>query len=140
MAKWKIPNNRGLFLESERGNEMTIQEFVKRFKYRPDGWLDRWRFLDRKNGPIEGDCDDFACSVLRIVEGDRWLHALWTGRAELWFVITARGVGHLTLRHKEFGWICNIYPQWRPTCQHEKWFRSPLPLTLVKLLFGKILG
>ena len=97
---------------------MTLSEFRRRYVYKADK-SDKWTILDAAEGPLRGDCEDFALTVLWILAGcDRaeMARMVKRGDAYLWFTHTERGIGHMMLWANGWGWI---------DCNHPKWSLTP---------------
>lgn len=94
---------------------MTTEAFCRAFRYRKDGLLSPWRDVSRDAEP-QGDCQDFALSVLSLETGGKpWRHLL-TGRACIWRAHSP--VNKLVPRHavlwlKGKGWIDSTDRFWR---------------------------
>lgn len=116
---------------------MTLEEFNKNFKYVPDT-KDSWRVLKH---PYEGDCDDYAITVLYLIEKGWfkvWL-SLLTFKAIIWFVKDPKGQNHAVLWHKNYGYIDNWFPYWRSTLAPHKKIMPVIVTTIaIKLFLGKI--
>lgn len=118
----------------------TVDDLRHRFVYKGDGRLDTYRIL-QNDGPLCGDCDDFAVTALWLAEGKsmkNFWKALNLRRAVLWRVKGSGFASHIVLYHRDFGWIDNQYPRWSPTKHHT--LRFPVPVTLVaaKLVLGTL--
>ena len=93
---------------------MILDDLRTRFIYTADA-TDHWTVLRAPSGPLKGDCDDFALTVLWITAGQSWWRILWlvlTVQACMWYTRTPRGRGHMMLWMRGHGWIDNIYPDW----------------------------
>jgi hypothetical protein len=118
---------------------MDLAAFNAVFRYKADRH-DSWRVL---RAPYEGDCDDYAATVLWITEGGWWgfWRAVLTFRAVFWLVRDARGTLHVVLKHRKHGFICNQYPAWRDTmAPHKRIIFFAAPAVAWKLLVGKVRG
>ena len=117
-----------------------IDDLAARFEWVHDGKIDSFRILDNPEGPLRGDCDDFAVTALWITEGRsmaRFWTALTTFRAVLWYVQGESFASHMILRHKALGWIDNQNPAWGRR-QHKLLFPAPMPWVAAKMMLGKI--
>lgn len=115
-----------------------INDLRKRFKWVKDG-VDTYRILDKVDGPLEGDCDDFAVTALWLASGksfSKFWYSIWTFRAVLWRVKGEGWASHLVLHHKDFGWINNQDPAWGPN-KHKLRFPILPPIVAIKMLLGK---
>jgi len=125
---------------------LTLFEFNSRFQYKSDGSLDTWRILKSKgdvNAPMEGDCDDYAATVLYITEGWsiwRWWMAILTFRAVFWYCRDPSNQSHICLWHRYHGWIDNHYPEWSTECRHRLRFPALLPIAALKMFLGRLFG
>lgn len=121
-----------------------LQEFIKNFKYSKGTIFDGFRKTN------VGDCDDFALSVLILLE-DGWkgaFKALLTNKARLWLVKSPQNriiPRHIVLRYKtpvgKNRWIDSTVREWRDSpLPHKKVL--PLPTTLVAFmaLWGTTFG
>jgi hypothetical protein len=122
---------------------MDIADLRKRFKWTKDGF-DSYRILRAPEGPLEGDCDDFAITALWLAEGKslrRAFLALWRRRAAIWRTRTDRGGRHAVLWHGRHGWIENGAPRWKPelasdlTLVRKRWVIE----VALKMLVGKVM-
>ena len=116
---------------------MTTQEFIDNFKYTPDGRIDSWRII---NDTLEGDCDDFATTVLYLESGSLlkfWLNVIFL-RASFHFVTTGTE-NHVVLKYKG-KYIDNIKPQWRDSVGFKRKFPWVFiyPLVVIKMALGLI--
>jgi len=124
---------------------MLVGEYIKKFKYSRGTSFDGFRYT------TIGDCDDFALSVLIILEGG-WkgaFKALLTNKARLWLVRSLQNKllpRHIILRYKTpLGnkWIDSTVREWRDSPAPHK-LRLPLLTTFVAFMalwgatFGKI--
>ena len=116
----------------------TISDLRKKFEYTSDK-VDGWRIL-KGDGPLRGDCDDFAITALWI-EADQSMVKFWwmlnTCQAAIWYTKTSRGVGHNMLWVKGKGWIDNNHPYWGER-QYRKIFPWPTPAIALKMGVGKV--
>jgi len=115
---------------------MTTDEFIKQFKYEPDG-IDSYHIL--KEGGA-GDCDDFAVTVAYLLSGGIlkfWLD-VWTFRITFHRVKTSNGT-HLVLKYKGM-YIDNIKPIFRSDIGFKRKFPYIIlpPVVMLKMLIGKV--
>jgi hypothetical protein len=116
---------------------MELEKFNAKFVYKADT-MDTWRVLTE---PYEGDCDDYACTVLWFMEGS-WLRFWWSVfifKAVFWLVLDKNGERHIVLSYSDKGYIDNHYPYWRDTMEpHKKKWPIPLPVVLWQMFWGKV--
>ncbi len=117
----------------------SIDSFRKRFVYKSDGRFDTWRIL-KTPGRVEGDCDDFAVTMLWLVS-DQSMFTFWkkllTGTASFWYCVTAGGENHVTLKVND-QYIDNIYPAFSSLPKHKMLSKASLLQIAVKMLLGKL--
>lgn len=116
-----------------------IDDLAVRFEWVHDGKIDSFRILDNPEGPLKGDCDDFAVTALWMSEGRsmrRFWIALLTFRAVVWYVKGEGFASHVVLYHRHLGWIDNQNPEWGER-KHTLRFPAPLPWVAAKMLLGK---
>lgn len=110
-----------------------------RFTWVSDGRLDSWHILP-VTGAVEGDCDDYAVTVLAELVDRSALRFMWwlvTFRAVFWVVTSPRGSPHLALWVRGLGWTDNWKDKWTPTADpHTKRYPMPWPMALLKLIIG----
>lgn len=114
-----------------------LADLVSRFRWTADRWPDSRHFMAGP-GALEGDCDDFAATALRIEAGSLWRFWWWllTFRAVFWSCRDPQGVNHLVLWVRGRGWIDNQAPAWAPLTIHRRRFPMPLPAVAIKLALG----
>jgi len=117
---------------------MTLAEFNERFVYTPDRGRDRWSILTAPTGPLYGDCEDYALTVLWIEAGcsEPDMHRMVRrGGAALWFTHTPppRNIGHMMLWRRGKGWIDNNHPHWSKTARYPKEDRIEWPIFEARL-------
>lgn len=115
-----------------------IEDFASRFKWTSDGKFDSFRILDEPEGPLQGDCDDFAVTALWVTEGRsmvRFWWALISFRAVIWYVKGTGFASHVVLYHRKLGWIDNQNPAWGEL-QDKLRFPLPWPIVALKMLLG----
>jgi len=104
---------------------LTLEELNERFVYRRDPGRDRWSVLTSKTGPLIGDCEDYALTVLWIEAGHdvAEMHRMvLRGKAALWRTHTMPGPEHthMMLWVKGKGWIDNTHKKWSKTPHFAK--------------------
>lgn len=121
---------------------MTTEEFIRRFKWTADK-KESWRILKDATADggslqrwFEGDCDDFACTVLWLECGQSMSKFWWkliTLGAVFWLAKKPGGRYHVMLWMKGKGWIDNTQPVW--SSESTKSYRRilPYPVILVKI-------
>ena len=117
---------------------MELNDLTSRFVWTKDRG-DSWRILSAQEGPLEGDCDDFAVTALWITEGCsmwRFWWALLTFRAVLWVVKGKSFASHVVLYHRDHGWIDNQNLTWG--ANRDK-LRYPVlfPIAIIKMAIGR---
>lgn len=121
-------------------NDEIIKSVKDRFVWETDGKLDSYHIL-ASEGPIYGDCDDFAVTVLYELVGHNILKFWWwliTFKACLWFVTSVRGGPHVVLWVRGSGYTDNFRESFSPTENlHKKRFPILWPIVAFKLLLGK---
>ncbi len=118
----------------------STDDLVARFKWTSDGKFDSYKILDEPEGPLQGDCDDFAVTALWLAEGRsmwRFWMALLTFRAVIWMVKGKKFASHVVLYHRKLGWIDNQNPAWG---ERKDKLRFPVlaPIVALKMLIGKL--
>lgn len=118
---------------------MTIEDLKNRFLWTSEK-INSWTIMKNKEGPLRGDCDDFAVTALWIAEGESMLKFWWallTFKGVIWRVYGKTGtVSHAVLWHRRYGWIDNQNPTWNST-KHHKLSRPRLfPEALVLMFLG----
>ena len=126
-----------------------VDHLNETWKYRYDdeqyGTREYWTII--KEPPYEGDCEDYALTLLWLMSGKSminfWINLI-TMQAQLRRVITENGGGHVVLR------VGNLYAdnwtkefvtweEMESTCGHKKhlWLYDPL-LAAIKMIKSKI--
>ena len=100
---------------------------------------DKWTLLNAPDGPLQGDCEDWAYTMLWICAGGSWLtfwKMLLLQDAELWWTkFHGNGEPHVMLWVRGKGWTDSYYKDWSIVEKHPKLKRySALSLPLVLLL------
>jgi predicted transglutaminase-like cysteine proteinase len=116
-----------------------------RFQYRKDtSFGDPWKILDTNRSSIRGDCEDYALTVLSLIEGGGILgvlEALWAKRASIWFCIDPQGDNHHVLEYRKTGMVDNQTKRWSSRESYEKKgyrfkHRQPFIVCLFRLVLG----
>jgi hypothetical protein len=120
--------------------ETALREVAARFQYRTDraqyDRREKWRIMRAPSGPLIGDCEDFALTVLWYCCDKSILKFWWriiSFQAAIWHCTTAAGTGHAALWHRG-KWVDNIYPAWAASPRHRRWFPWLAPLVAIRLL------
>lgn len=119
---------------------VMLTNFIRRFHWVPDQ-CDSWRILDAQIGRLDGDCDDFAITVLWIMSGKSMLRMWWrllTFSAVIWHCRTDRGTIHAALWLRRHGWIDSIHPDWSQSPRHTRIIPVLPPVILLKMGMAKI--
>ncbi len=115
-----------------------VRDLRRRFTWRRDAGGDSWRILRDLDGPLVGDCEDYALTLAWILAG-RSVWGLWRDvlllRSVVWFCVTEGGQGHAMLWRRGLGWSDNIWRGWSPAPRHRRRFPLLAPLLAVK--FGQ---
>ena len=104
---------------------MQLEKFNSLYSYKYDAFgRDSWRVLRLdKLGQYQGDCEDYALSVLfYVVSRESWLRfwmLLLMFEAKLCYVTTKNGGGHAVLRFGDM-YIDNWTQDWVSKAQMEK--------------------
>jgi hypothetical protein len=122
-----------------------MEDFVRRFTYRADKPIDSFRIIWRPEGPMHGDCDDFAVTALWLAEWRsmrRFWWALITGRAAIWRCTLPDGERHAILWHRDYGWIENNGGTWteNPAADLRLVRKRWVPEVAIKMIVGKVTG
>lgn len=92
----------------------SVQELNDRFVYKRDR-KEHWTILRNLTGPLEGDCEDYALTLLWFESQRSTVRALWAlfrGTYKIWFCYyTPTGEGHAVLSH-DGEYIDNIQKRW----------------------------
>ena len=121
---------------------MTTASFLRAFRYRKGSIIAPWKDVSRDAEP-QGDCQDFAWSVLILETGSKAkaLAALLTLRAMVWRCWSDKNgkiPRHAVLRYRG-RWIDSTVREWRPTVSpHRKaWpVGAPVLAVIAALLWG----
>lgn len=95
---------------------LTEADFLNRFVWTKDT-INSWRIMDFATGPIKGDCDDYASTMLWITEGNslaNFWDALKKDRARIYIVTGAGGGLHSALWYRGKGWTDSQNRFWGP--------------------------
>lgn len=109
---------------------------MKNFTYSADGKLDSYHILPEEGG--EGDCDDFAITVLFNEAGrNHWrlFKNFVTGRSKMVRVFTNTGGTHMVAQHDD-RYMDNWYPYWSTELRHKRRYAWPWPVIYLKLFIG----
>lgn len=104
-------------------------DFKQRFRYQTDS-RDRWTLLNGL-GPVKGDCEDFAYTILWFMSGNSWVKFWWlilTCQAMFWWTKTGSGAGHVMLWMRGYGWIDCNHPDWSAQPHYPKIFPYIAPV------------
>ena len=100
---------------------------------------DRWTLLDKPTGPLMGDCEDWAYTVLWLCAGKSWGRFWWlvcTFQAVLWWTkFHGTGGPHVMLWVRGKGWTDSYYREWSATPKHPKKRPYVAPWLALVLLF-----
>lgn len=117
-------------------NSPSVTRFLERYRYKADVY-DYWTLLDGGVGEVQGDCEDFAYTMLWLISGESWWRFWWmivTCQAMIWAVrFPKTGEGHAALWVRGQGWIDCNYPRWSPTSHYTKMFPFIAPLFALAL-------
>ena len=122
---------------------MNVTEFAAKFIYGDQiPFIHGWRRIDQE--PYTGVCQDYALTVLLLVEGS-WPKALWaliTFRAVFWLVkspVNGFVPRHIMLYHRDHGWNDSTAKEWRAT-PGENRLRLPLlfPWVMFRAAWGAL--
>ena len=121
---------------------MTPSEHARdlkgRFTWESDGKLDSWHCM-ALSGPVRGDCDDFAVTLLRQIAGSWVKFWLWliTFKAVFWFVRDPQGQLHVTLWLRGYGYMDNQRQDFSlKEDLHKKLYPVLFPLVILKMVIG----
>ena len=81
--------------------KLTQEKLASEFVYKADGSKDTWRILS--DGPLIGDCEDYALTALYIEVGHsipKTLLSLALGRGKILACYSPNGLGHAVLQYK----------------------------------------
>lgn len=119
--------------------EFDIAAFRDRFTWESDGKLDSYHIM-AEEGPIIGDCDDYAVTILAELTGRNPLRLMWwliTFKAQFWLVSDPNGDAHVTIHVRGLGYTDNWKRAWTDTqSPHRPRHRVLWPVVLVKLIIG----
>lgn len=121
-------------------------EVAQKFRYIKDDdqykFTDVWWVVDTRREYWEGDCEDYALTVVWLMSDRKiWkflYNLLINPKLSLRYVTTKRGVGHVVLEYDEF-FVDNIQRKWfirtDPAYKEYTWrFRVIPPMILAKFL------
>jgi hypothetical protein len=120
-----------------------LEDLNARFVWTADK-RDKWTIMKAVEGPLTGDCEDYALTALWLLSGRSWLRLWWmviTWRAIVWNVRHA-GYGpgrgnHVALWVTGRGWIDSSIPHWAPSTPHSKRFPYVAPLLALRVAFSR---
>lgn len=127
-------------------NRFDANDLVSsKFRYVTDSeqyhFREVWRVLNTKKEVWNGDCEDYALTVMWLMSDQnvyKFLFNLFINpKFSIWFVHTERGVGHAILEHDGF-FVDNIQRKWfiRTDTEYKKYdwkFKVYPPMILGKL-------
>lgn len=119
-------------------NDVT-RNLKSRFTWESDGRVDSYHIMPT-SGPVRGDCDDYAATVLAELTGRSWLRFWWwlvTFRAVFWLVTSPKGNAHVTLWVRGLGYTDNWRNSFSKTEDlHRKRYPVMWPIVALKLFTG----
>lgn len=126
-------------MTATRLTQDPLTDLHVRYRYVPDRTRDRWTVLTAPEGPLEGDCEDYALTALWHVAGCSWARFWWlviTFQAVIWFArFETNGQGHAVLWVRGRGWTDSFYQFWAPRTRHSRVFPYLAPfLALVMIV------
>lgn len=101
------------------------------FTYRSDrdtvGKVEDWR-VHMDEGPFEGDCEDFALTLLYRIAGDLdgMFELLRSDRAIVWWCENSKGDDHVCVELLGYGYADNVFPRWQAFEPHFT-LKFPVP-------------
>lgn len=117
----------------------AIADLQKRYVYTRDQ-ADRWTLLTAPEGPLAGDCEDYAYSIAWLVAGRSWRRfwaMIWRREIELWWTkFHGTGEAHVMVWIKGLGWSDSYYQRWSDAPRHPALRRYGL-LRLARTLLLK---
>lgn len=120
--------------------DRIVQNLQSRFTWESDGKVDSYHVMANE-GPVRGDCDDFATRILYDYSGRNWLKFWWllvTFQSCFWFVRSPRGGAHLTIWIKGLGYTDNWKNEFTPKEElHDKKYPVLWPIVALKIFIGK---
>lgn len=118
-----------------------IAEFLKAFLYERSklGIFGGWKLISYR-----GDCEDFALTILYMIEGS-WAKVIWsiiTFKAVFWLTHSPSNKfwpRHTVLWYRGYGWIDSSNREWRAAPTPHK-LRLPwlFPLVFVMMIWGLV--
>ena len=115
-----------------------LSDLRARYVYTADK-ADRWTLLDAPEGPLRGDCEDYALTALWICAGRSWWRLWWlvlTCQAMLWWTkFHGDGEPHVMLWVRGHGWTDSYYRDWSAKPHHPKRWPYAAPLLALVLIF-----
>ena len=96
---------------------MTLAEFNRRFRIVPTSLIGLPRDLSKGDKPLDGDCQDFARTVRKIMGVKPWEAVVW----RCWSPQNGIIPRHAVIWVKGRGWIDSTNREWRDTpAPHRK--------------------
>lgn len=117
---------------------LNLKEFRDRYVYKGES-KEHWSVLTADQGPLEGDCEDYALTALWYVAGRSWFR-FWllqvTGQACIWHTNfrSIPDTGHAVLWVRGRGWTDSYFQDWQTSTPHRKLFPYIAPFVALKLL------
>ena len=122
---------------------MSVDAFLRAFRYRAGSVLSPWRDVSLDDEP-QGDCQDFALSVLSLETGGHPWRAILTGRAMIWRAQSpVNGIipRHAVLWLRGKGWADSTVREWRKTpTPHKLRWPAGAPVLLGLAVAAKMWG
>lgn len=125
------------------------KEIVNRkFRYQADGKFDQWSVLDINRTTIQGDCEEYALTLIWLAEDQnifKFLLSLILMRYVIWYAKTPTGEGHAILYNRTNKmYIDNIKKDFHTKTQYKRdefKFILPLifPVVFIRLAVANIL-
>lgn len=110
---------------------LVLAQTAADFTYRSDrdtvGKVEDWRVI-KWDGPFEGDCEDFALTLLYRIAGDLggMFELLRSDRAIVWWCMNSKGDAHVCVELLGYGFADNVFPVWSRTPKFDlHWKVSP---------------
>lgn len=120
--------------------EMTIEDLNRRFKIVPTSLFTLPRDLSKTPGgqPLEGDCQDYAKTVRRILKVKPWQAIVW----RCWSPQNGLLPRHAVIWVKGYGWVDSTRREWRdsPTPHRRCWPVGAPAIAFVIWQIGLYLG
>ena len=118
----------------------SLLKLNRRFRYKSDkdqyGRREYWAIMLNPDGPLVGDCEDYALTALWFLEeqsAKNFIKALATKKARIWFCYAPNGEGHAVLQyHGKF--VDNIQKRWCDELK-TKGYDMRYPFSLIKIIW-----